>query len=1238
MKNNRALKIATLFFLGLFIAIIPAEASTTSLFEPYVTFPAGSPQAVGTGDFNNDGRMDVAVTNNEMELKIFTQNASGGLNSAVTYAAGTRPESLAVGDLNNDGRDDIVVTNSNDNTISIFLQQEDGTMADRVTHSTGSSPDAVAVGDVNGDDLDDVVVANWNSPFISVFIQNNDGTLDAKVDYASPQAGYDDIAIGDVNGDGRNDVVKMNGQLYANPDLSVYIQSDNGTLNAAVSYSLPGNILGKGIGIGDVTGDGLADVVMSYGGNRPNSYIAVFAQAENGSLQSSVSYAAYDIPVPVEITDVNSDGLADVITAHSGWNRVSVYLQQNNGTLGSYTLYALPNNSASHYKPQGLVLGDVNSDDLPDILVANLNYGLNVLYHAKKPSAFNKTSPTDGIADQPLSVTLAWGSSGNAVRYEYCYDTTNDNNCTPWVNNGTATHKTLSGLALGTTYYWHVRSLNGIGTTYSNGSETAYWSFTTAVPPTYVINTNDSGLGSLRQAIANASDGETITFAPHLAGESIHLASTLEIDKAITIDGSALNPRITLSGDTDDDGVGDMPIMGIGIGGAVKISNVDFVNGKNESHSLAGGINNFGGNLEVEKCTFSGNKGDFGGAILNKGSLTIQNCEFLNNSANDGGAILNDFDTTALISNTLFAQNAADNEYGAGGAIANIGILTITQSEFNENTAAGGGAIANAWGGTITISETVFIKNAGTAEGGGAVYNTESSMTIADASFLENTTFKDGGVIFNIDGTIGISNSEFNGNTAAGDGGAIYNQGTMEVIKSTVANNSAEMGGGIANIGTLTITNSNILENSVASSYGGGGGILNFSDPDNSGILSFTNSTISSNTAPSGGGILNLAPAGEVTISNSTVSNNTVSDTGGGVSNFGILTMENSTVFDNSATYGGGIANHNALTMINNTFSDNSADNGGGIYNGGSLSLINNILANSATGGDCSNHELHGVITANINNLVENNAPAPNHCGTPAFITDPKLGTLADNGGPTRTMALLFGSPAFDAGDNTSCRATDQRGVTRPQGAGCDIGAYERISITNPTFSDVPFNHSAWQYIEAIYNAGITGGCTTTPLNYCPNNTVTRAQMAIFLLRGIHGSSYTPPAVGDSTGFNDVPTTHSAATWIKQLAAEGITGGCGNGNYCPNQAVTRAQMAIFLLRAKYGDDYVPPAVGGSSGFNDVPAGSSTAPWIKQLAAEGITGGCGNGNFCPNNPVTRSQMAIFLQRAFNLPLP
>ena len=153
---------------------------------------------------------------------------------------------------------------------------------------------------------------------------------------------------------------------------------------------------------------------------------------------------------------------------------------------------------------------------------------------------------------------------------------------------------------------------------------------------------------------------------------------------------------------------------------------------------------------------------------------------------------------------------------------------------------------------------------------------------------------------------------------------------------------------------------------------------------------------------------------------------------------------------------------------------------------------------------------------------------------------------------------------------------------------------------------------------------------------YCPEATVTRAQMAVFLERGIHGSSYTPPAVGSSTGFGDVPLDYWAAAWIKQLAADGITSGCGGGNYCPEEAVNRAQMAVFLLRAKYGASYNPPAVGTGTGFGDVPANHWAAAWIKQLVNEGITAGCGNANYCPEVLVTRAQMAVFLVRTFSLP--
>jgi hypothetical protein len=190
--------------------------------------------------------------------------------------------------------------------------------------------------------------------------------------------------------------------------------------------------------------------------------------------------------------------------------------------------------------------------------------------------------------------------------------------------------------------------------------------------------------------------------------------------------------------------------------------------------------------------------------------------------------------------------------------------------------------------------------------------------------------------------------------------------------------------------------------------------------------------------------------------------------------------------------------------------------------------------------------------------------------------------------------------------------------------------------ITLSTFADVARSHWAWDFVERLYSAGITGGCSTAPLQYCPEQSVTRAQMAVFLLRGIHTSAYIPPGVEAGTGFGDVPADYWSASWIKQLAVEGITSGCGDGNYCPEQPVTRAQMAVFLLRSKYGASYTLPGTGMGTGFADVPPDYWAAAFIKQLVAEGITVGCGNGNYCPEQPVTRAQMAVFLVRTFGLP--
>jgi S-layer homology domain len=225
------------------------------------------------------------------------------------------------------------------------------------------------------------------------------------------------------------------------------------------------------------------------------------------------------------------------------------------------------------------------------------------------------------------------------------------------------------------------------------------------------------------------------------------------------------------------------------------------------------------------------------------------------------------------------------------------------------------------------------------------------------------------------------------------------------------------------------------------------------------------------------------------------------------------------------------------------------------------------------------------------------------------------LGTLATNAAGHGALKLrgAFAADAVGAGNVVLRRAGADQFVT-----GFRVQAF-----------DVSDHHWAKRWIEGLFAARVTGGCASDPLLYCPESLVTRAQMAVFLLRGEHGAGFTPPApVGR---FRDVPAQHWAAGWIELLAAEGVTAGCGSQSFCPELTLSRAQMALFLLLARHGPTYRPPAPTGL--FGDVPAGYWAAAWIEQLAREGITAGCRPGAFCPEDPVTRAQMAVFLLRTF-----
>ena len=209
-------------------------------------------------------------------------------------------------------------------------------------------------------------------------------------------------------------------------------------------------------------------------------------------------------------------------------------------------------------------------------------------------------------------------------------------------------------------------------------------------------------------------------------------------------------------------------------------------------------------------------------------------------------------------------------------------------------------------------------------------------------------------------------------------------------------------------------------------------------------------------------------------------------------------------------------------------------------------------------------------------------------------------------------------TPALPAGSLGDVTVTNLNGTT---------GTLSKGWVAD--FLDVPLSNSFHSFVTTLVSNGITAGVGGG--NYGVAASTLRQQMAVFLLKAKFGICYVPPPCAGV--FADVPCPSTFAPWIEALAAQGITGGCGGGAYCPQNPVRRDQMAVFLLKAEHGSTYTPPACVGT--FPDVPCPSQFADWIERLAAENITGGCGSGNYCPSNPNTRGQMAVFVVKTFNL---
>jgi Chlamydia polymorphic membrane protein (Chlamydia_PMP) repeat len=512
-----------------------------------------------------------------------------------------------------------------------------------------------------------------------------------------------------------------------------------------------------------------------------------------------------------------------------------------------------------------------------------------------------------------------------------------------------------------------------------------------------VTNTSDDAPGSLRQALASANDGDMIVLT--VTGRILLTSGELLVDKSVTIAGpGAANLAV--------DGNARSHVFHIAPGQTVSITDLTITKGVargDPPNDLGGGIYNDHAALTLNHCRISRNAAAFGGGIYNDGfegsaTLAISNSIFCSNTASyAGAAIYNDASSSGYASLTITRSKVSDNSAGVGGGIYNDGfdsgaaVLTVANSTFTGNSAVFGGCIFN---------ESAL----GSA-----------SLTLNDSTSTNNSAQDAGGCIYNdmLDGygTQTLNNSSLRGNSAGNSGGSIYSSHAL----------------------SFSINNCAVSANSAQN---WGGGIYNDGSQKGAAWLSINSSTVNGNSAPTGGGIFNDGEQGGDTH----------------------LQISNSTISENTANYGGGIASNGhygfyvSVQISNCTFGGNSAtEAGGGIYNVGqdgetvTVSLTNTILRTGALGGNIVNNS--GTISSLGYNLSDDD------CG--GFLigpgdranTEPLLGPLQSNGGRTLTHALMFASPAIDAGDPnfTPPPLYDQRGpgFDRVANGRIDIGSFE---------------------------------------------------------------------------------------------------------------------------------------------------------------------------------------------------
>jgi serine/threonine protein kinase len=364
-------------------------------FAPQVAYPVGtSPYTVVAGDFNGDGKLDLAVSNiGSNDVSVLLGNGDGSFGKAVSYPAGHTPHGIVAVDLEGDGKLDLVVANLDDGTVSVLRGRGDGSFGKPRSYPAGKGARGVAAGDFNGDGKLDLAVANHYAHTVSVLLGKGDGSFAAPVTYGAGDTPVS-VAVADFNRDGVPDLVISCGGADV---VAVLLGKGDGTFGKAIHYAVGS---GPGaVGVGDFNGDGSLDLAVENFGSHD---VCVLLGDGDGTFRSAVNYPAGLGPGGLVVADFNGDGVADLAMAnHDGYN-LSLLLGNGDGT------FRVAEPCAAGSTPAGVTAADFNGDGRIDLAVVNHKANtISVLLNQPPAPHFRLAVPRHYEAGHGILVTAA---------------------------------------------------------------------------------------------------------------------------------------------------------------------------------------------------------------------------------------------------------------------------------------------------------------------------------------------------------------------------------------------------------------------------------------------------------------------------------------------------------------------------------------------------------------------------------------------------------------------------------------------------------------------------------------------------------------------------------------------------------------------------------------------------------------------------------------------------------------